>query len=95
MFYGQIFGIERSSRIGTITYTAMDMMKNLLESNAQKNYKNVTAEAIATEICGDAKIPIRYLYPTGINIKSMLCDKMSLYDIIMGCLYKGPQDHGR
>lgn len=88
VFYGQIFGIERSSKIGTITYTAMDMMKNLLESNAQKNYKNVTAEAIATEICGDAKIPIRYLYPTGINIKSMLCDKMSLYDIIMAAYTK-------
>lgn len=83
VFYGQIFGIERSSQNGSITFSAMDMMKNLLESTDQKNFKNTTAEAIATEICADAQIPIRYLYPTGINIKSMICDEMSLYDIIM------------
>ena len=83
VFYGQISGIERSSQTGSITFSAMDMMKNLLESTDQKNFKNITAEAIATEICADAQIPIRYLYPTGINIKSMICDEMSLYDIIM------------
>ena len=38
LFYGQIFSIERSTAIGTVTYTAYDMMKNLLESN-QKHVK--------------------------------------------------------
>lgn len=83
IFYGQIFGIERSSQTGTITYPAMDMMKNLLKSTTQKNFKNRTAESIAAEVCADAQIPVRELYATGVNISSMICDNMSLYDIIM------------
>ena len=88
IFYGQFFGSEKSSAIGTITFTAYDMMKNLLESTAQYNFKNTTAETISKMVCDDAQIPIRYLYPTGVNIASMLCDDMSLYDIIMAAYTK-------
>ena len=88
VFYGQIFGTEKSSAIGTITYTAYDMMKNLLESNGQYNFKNLPAETIAKMVCDDAQIPIRFLYPTGINISSLICDDMSLYDIIMAAYTK-------
>ena len=94
VFYGQISGIERSSQTGTITFSAMDMMKNLLESTDQKKFKNTTAEAIAAEVCADAQIPVRYLYPTGINIKSMICDEMSLYDIIMAAYTKAHKISG-
>jgi hypothetical protein len=83
IFFGQIFGIERSSQIGSITYSAYDMMKHLLESTGQYNFKNITAEAIAAQVCADVQVPVKYLYSTGINIKSMICNKMSLYDIIM------------
>ena len=83
VFYGEIFGAEKSSQMGTKTFTAYDFMKNLLESKGQYNFKNVTPEAIAAQVCADAQIPIRYLYPTGVNIASMLCDKMNLHDIIM------------
>ena len=89
VFYGQFFGSEKSSAVGTITFTAFDMMKNLLESTGQYNFKNVTPEAIAMQVCADAQIPLRTvngvpsIYPTGVNIASMLCDNMSLYDIIM------------
>ena len=67
VFYGQISGIERSSQTGSITFSAMDMMKNLLESADQKNFKNITAEAIATDLrgCTDTDpIPVsdRYQY---------------------------------
>lgn len=88
VFYGQFFGSEKSTAIGTITFTAYDAMKNLLESNGQYNFKNTTAEAVAAQVCGDAQIPIRYLYPTGTAIKSMLCDDMALYDIIMAAYTK-------
>ena len=88
VFYGQFFGTEKSSAVGTITFTAYDFMKNLLESNGQYNFKNVTAEAIAQQVCADAQIPVRFVYPTGINIASMLCDDMSLYDIIMAAYTK-------
>lgn len=88
VFYGQIFGTEKSSAIGTITYTAYDMMKNLLESTGQYNFKNLPAETIAKMVCDDAQIPIRFLEPTGVNIASMICDDMSLYDIIMAAYTK-------
>lgn len=88
VFYGQIFGTEKSSAVGTITFTAFDMMKNLLESSAQYNFKNLSPEIIAKMVCEDAQIPIRFLYPTGVNIASMICDDMSLYDIIMAAYTK-------
>lgn len=84
LFFGQIFGIERSTAIGTITYTAYDFMKNLLESNGRYNFKNVTPEAIAAQVLADIEVPYNYLEPTGVNIKSMICDSVSYYDIIMG-----------
>lgn len=88
VFYGQIFATERSSQTGTITYTAYDMTKQMLESKGQYNFKNVTPEAIATQVCADLQMPVRSFYQTGINIASMICDQMSLYDIIMAAYTK-------
>ena len=83
IFFGQIFGVKKSSQTGTITFTAYDMMKHLLESRGQYNFKNLTAEAIASQVCADIQVSIRHLHQTGINIASMICDKMKIYDIIM------------
>ena len=94
VFYGQIFGSEKSSAVGTITFTAYDMMKNLLESTAQYNFKNTTPEAVAQKVCGDAQIPIQSVYSTGVNIASMLCDDMSLYDVIMAAYTKAYRTTG-
>lgn len=91
VFYGQIFGVERSSNIGTISYTAYDMMKNLLESTGQYNFKNLTAEGIAKQVLDDMQIPIRHLHPTGVNIPSLLCDDKGIYEIIMGAYTKAHQ----
>lgn len=94
VFYGQIFGIEKSSDIGTITFTAADPMKHLLESKGQYNFQNITPEAIAMQVCADVQFPLRYadgipsIYQTGVNIASMICDQMSLYDIIMAAYTK-------
>lgn len=84
LFYGQIFNVERSTAIGTITYTAYDIMKNLLESNGRYNFKNLTPEAIAEQVLADIEVPYNHLEPTGINIKSMICDSSPYYDIILG-----------
>lgn len=83
IFFGQIFGIEKSSQTGTISFTAYDMMKHLLESTGQYNFKNLTPEAIVAQVCADIQVPIRHLHPTGVNISSMICDKMKMYDIVM------------
>ncbi len=84
LYYGQIFGIERSTETGTITYTSNDMIKNLLESKGKYNFKNMTPEAIAAQVLNDIQVPFNHLAPTGINIKSMLCDDQNYYDIILG-----------
>ena len=84
LFYGQIFNVERSTAIGTITYTAYDIMKNLLESNGRYNFKNLTPEAIAEQVLADIEVPYNHLEPTGITIKSMICDSSPYYDIILG-----------
>lgn len=88
VFLGQIFGVERSNQLGTITYTAYDMMKNLIESTGQYNFKNLTPEEITARVCADVQVPVRYLYPSGINIESLICDNMSIYDIIMAAYTK-------
>lgn len=88
VFFGQIFGVEKSSQTGTITFTAYDMMKHLLESTGQYNFKNLTAEAITSQVCADIQVPIRHLHPTGVNIASMICDKMKMYDIVMAAYTK-------
>lgn len=88
IFFGQIFGVEKSSQTGTITFTAYDMMKHLLESTGQYNFKNLTAETIASQVCADIQVPIRHLHPTGVNIASMICDKMKMYDIVMAAYTK-------
>lgn len=88
IFFGQIFGVEKSSQTGTITFTAYDMMKHLLESTGQYNFKNLTAEAIVSQVCADIQVPIRHLHPTGVNIASMICDKMKMYDIMMAAYTK-------
>lgn len=95
IFYGEIFGVERSSQIGTITYTAVDMMKNLLESKGQYVFRNVTPEAVAAQVCADAQIPTRFLYPTGVNIKTLICDDMSLHDVIMAAYTKAHKITGK
>jgi len=94
IFYGQVFSVERSSQIGTITYTAYDIMRHLVESQGQYKFKNTTAEAIAQQVCADMQIPVRYLYPTGINISSMICDQMTIYDIIMAGYSKASKVSG-
>lgn len=84
LFFGQIFGIEKSTETGTLTYTAQDAMKNLLESNGYYNFKNMAPEAIAEKVLADIQVPFNNLAVTGVNIKSMLCDGTSYYDIILG-----------
>lgn len=82
-FYGQFMGAERSSELGTITHTATDFMKNLLESEGMYNFKSRTPEDIATQVLTDLQIPIGEIAKTGINIKSMICDGTAPYDIVM------------
>lgn len=84
VFFGQFYGSERNSRTGTINHEARDPIKHMLDSTGKYNFKNMTPEDIAARVCADVQMPVGELAATGINIKSMLCNGKSIYDIVMG-----------
>lgn len=83
LFFGRVYGIEKTSEIGTVTVNCIDNLQYLLKSKWNYNFKNKTAEAIAAQVLADVQFPVHTLTPTGINIKSMLCQGETIYDIIM------------
>lgn len=56
IFAGTIYGVEKSSQIGTITYTAYDATHLLIKSRTTRNFKNVTPEEVAGEMCRAAEV---------------------------------------
>lgn len=95
LFFGQILGVSRSSEIGTLAFTAYDIMKNVLGSEGRYNFKNMTPEAIARQVLRDLQIPIGDLAATGINIKSLIVKGKSYYDIIMAAYTKAHKINGK
>ena len=82
-FAGMVTDAEQRSQKGTISYTAKDYMYHLIKSSGTYNFKNTTAEAIAKKICNEIGISYKNVYSTGINIKTLLVQNITLYDIIM------------
>lgn len=96
IFYGRIYGIEKTSENGTITWNCIDSLQYLLKSSAKYNFKNTTAEAITAQVCADFQFPVGFLAATGVIIPSMLCDGSStIYDIIMGAYTKAYKLNGK
>lgn len=83
IFSGRIFGIEKTSEDGTVTVNCIDNLQYLLKSKCNYNFKNTTAEAITAQVLADIQFPVGELASTGVNIKSMLCQGDTFYDIIM------------
>ena len=81
LFRGKVFYNERLSEQGTIQITCYDDAIRLSKSKGTYNFKNKTAEAIATTVCNDLGIRIGKLASTGIPQK-MLCSNMGMYEII-------------
>jgi len=73
---------EKSAEIGTESYTARDFLHYLLRSMGMYKFKNKTPEQIAKQICGSVGIKIDKVATTGVVIPKMICEDMSLYDII-------------
>lgn len=82
-FVGVITAREKTDAIGTAHYVARDYMHYLLRSTGTYIFKNKTPEAIAKKVCGDVGIKTKDLFKTGINIKKMIFDGATLYDIIV------------
>lgn len=83
IFFGQVYTLEKSSDIGTVTYNCYDIVNHLLKSKGKYNFKNMTAEGIAARVCAELSIPAGNFARTGVNIKTMIVDGTSIYDTIM------------
>lgn len=95
IFYGQVYGIEKTSEDGTVTWNCADQLQHLLKSYAKYNFKNTTAEAITAQVCADFQFPVGSLAQTGILIPTMICDNNMIYDIIMGAYTKAWKQSGK
>lgn len=82
LFRGFITDREPSSKAGTVSYTAYDLLYYTLKSKATYNIKNKTAEAITKMVCKDLEIPTGSLASTNIKQKLLAQDK-TIYEIIM------------
>ena len=94
VFTGHIYAVERSSQIGTITYTAYDAVHLMTKSRTTKNFKNTSPEKIAALLCQEMGLEAGELYETKVPISSMLCSDMSYYDIIMAAYTKAHDQTG-
>ena len=94
IFYGEVQTSEKKAEIGTITYKARDLMNHLLRINHKQNFKNKTAEGITREICRKYGIKIGQIAETKKEIKKMIIDDASLYDIIMMAYTKAAKSTG-
>ena len=82
LFLGVITAREKSAEIGAESYTAKDFLHYLLRSTGMYKFKNKTPEQITRQVCGSVGIKIDKLATTGVVISKMICEDMSLYDII-------------
>ena len=82
-FVGTITAREKTDEIGTAHYVAKDFMHHLLNSTGTYIFKNTTPEAITKKICSDVEVKTKGLFKTGVNIKKMIFESQSLYDIIV------------
>ena len=83
LFFGMFYNSDRASQVGTITYTAYDMLYHALKSTWSRSFKNMTAEAITIACCQEVGITPGNIIATGINIKKMLIDNESIFDTML------------
>jgi hypothetical protein len=93
LFRGFITDREASSKTGTVTYTAYDLLYYTLKSKATYNFSSKSAETIAEAVCNDLEIPVGSLAHTGFNQKLLVQNK-SIYEIIMQAYTQAYQMNG-
>lgn len=88
IFVGVVTSREKNAAIGTASYTARDFMHYLLRSNVSQIFREKTPEQIARQVCKMAGVSCGDLAKTGVNIKKLIFDDKSIYDIILRA-YRG------
>lgn len=83
IYEGQVFHTSKQSEAGSITYNTFDYAQHLLKSTATKKYKKQTAEKITKSLCKEFKISIGNIAVTRKQIKKLICEDTSIYEMIM------------
>lgn len=83
LFYGRVTGSEKSSSYGTVTANCIEDSQILANCKVKYSFTNKTAEEITQLILADYEFSCGSLASTGVNIKSFVADKISIYDAIM------------
>lgn len=94
-FVGIVTSRDKNAEIGVWNYTAMDFMNYLLKSSATYKFKKHTAEYITKKVCADVKIKTVNLAKTGYSIPKLICEDMSLYDIMIKAYRKAKGHSGK
>lgn len=81
IFGGILFDIDKAGSSNTISYTCLDNMFYINNSEISKVF-DTTAELIASDVCAELGLDFGYAEPTGINIYLPAFGK-SAYEIIM------------
>lgn len=94
IFLGEIQTAEKTGEIGTVTYNARDLLDHLLRTTHQDRFKGKTAERITALLCKKYDIPTGTIVKTKKQIKKLIIDGNSLYDIIMLAYTKASKSTG-
>lgn len=95
IFYGEIQTSEKKGEIGTVSYTAYDIMAHMLRITHKDNFKKKTPEAIAKAVCKKYGIKTADIVKTKKSIDKLIIDENNLYTIIMIAYTKAAKSTGK
>lgn len=95
IFYGRIYGREKSSSYGTVTANCVDDSQRLLKTKVRYSFTNKAPEEIATSILADYEFPVGTLAETGQTLKTYTADDKSIYDAIQGAYAEAEKKTGK
>ena len=83
IYEGQVLHTVKQSEAGSITYNSFDYAIHLTNSTVTKKFKKKTAEYITKSLCREFKVKIGSIAITKKQIKKLICEDTSVYEIIM------------
>lgn len=95
IFYGRIYGSEKSSSYGTITMNCVDDSQRLLHTKVKYSFVGKTPEMIAQMLLADYGFPAGDLEETGVTLKTYVVDGKTLYDAINGAYQEAEKKTGK
>lgn len=94
LYTGIITSREKTAQIGTASYESYDYMHYLLRSNATKVFKKTTPKKVTIALCKMIGLSYTKLQDPKVNIKKVIYQDKSLYDIIVAVYRKASESKG-